>query len=587
MSQTFGPPLSSSFELFAATPGINNWMPGETLYSLISRYHWILGNRRPDQTCRALFGHPRRGSSHDFPANIDEFATRTSGAVGDSRSIILERTLLPYYFPFRTAADRDNAVAAARMSGLGSLKGRLGILASRFGAAHPLKACSQCIELDQVEHGTSYWHRDHQWPGVWICPKHDAPLLRGLAKVNSQGRFHLLLPVEVEFAAPGDARAVLGAMPILRLLTEGAISLGNLPFGFHFEPALVLATYRVRLRELGIVSRTGRMNSTAMSRVLGASCQPLGEIHGFQVLDGRESSLLSQFTRLVQSNRSVAHPLRYLLLAIALFGSWMQFLDAYRRCQSPSEEAVDVWQPERQAQDGLDSRDSRRQSVVAAVKTGASVSAAAASEGITVATAMAWAAAAGLRTRRRPKLLTLELRGWAIRRLRAGASKEAVAGAMGLSIQTVTHLLRTEPGLHIAWRQAVRSKAQRVARRTWIRTAGRLTVPTQALMRQLQPAVFAWLYRNDRAWLQDFSKGLPRHPHSIGSGVKWDERDTELSSAVRRAALAHDAAHPAVTLRLSHLCDAVAQLKGRLSSLDRLPLTRSAIADVTRRRRRV
>ena len=127
LSKTSGSPaVIPNHGLFDAVPEINQWMPDETLYSLASRYHWLLGSRRPDETCRALFGHHRSGSSHEFPAFVDEFAARTSGALGDSRSIILERTLLSFYFPFRSSTDASNAVAAVRVSALGSLKGRLG-----------------------------------------------------------------------------------------------------------------------------------------------------------------------------------------------------------------------------------------------------------------------------------------------------------------------------------------------------------------------------------------------------------------------------------------------------------------------------
>jgi hypothetical protein len=573
-------------KLFGAAPTVDRWFPDETLFSLASRYHWILGSHRPDLTCRALFGHARRGSSHDFPAHVEEFASRTYGVLGESRKIILEHTLLPYFLPFRTQSDAENSISAAKGSGLGNLKGRLGILASRFGAAHPLKACVTCMAIDRSEHGTSYWHRDHQWPGVWVCHIHGTELLRALGKVNSQGRFHWLVPEEMAFAAPADPGTVLNAMPKLRLLAEAAIGLGNLPPGSHFDPALVLQTYQVRLRDLDIAGAMGRLNLTAWASLLESTCGSLGGIHGLQALDGRESSLLSQFTRLVQSSRGVAHPLRYLLLSITLFGSWSQFVAAYRSCERLEEEESGCLSFEPPPPQGREPLDARHQRVVESVRGGASVSATAASAGVTVATAMAWIAAVGLRTPRRPKLLTLELRELAIRRLHAGASKDAVSGAIGLSVQTVTHLLRTEPGLRVAWHHARRSKAQRVARKTWIRTAGRLAFPTLAVMRQLQPAVFAWLYRNDRAWLQEFGQDLPRHPRTNGSGVRWDKRDVEISAAVRRAALAHDAAQPEAALRLSHLCDAVAVLKGRLSSLDRLPLTRAAIAEVTIRRRR-
>ena len=36
--------------------------------------------------------------------------------------------------------------------------------------------CEECIHEDQNIHGQSYWHREHQIPGLLWCPKHKTPL---------------------------------------------------------------------------------------------------------------------------------------------------------------------------------------------------------------------------------------------------------------------------------------------------------------------------------------------------------------------------------------------------------------------------
>jgi len=196
---------------------------------------------------------------------------------------------------------------------------------------------------------------------------------------------------------------------------------------------------------------------------------------------------------------------------------------------------------------------------------------------------MSWLAAFGVATPRRPKKLTPELLKMAIGRLRSGASKEAIATAIGMSSQTVTKLLRTEPGLHAAWRTARFLKTQRVARTRWQRTADRLGSPSPKVMRAVQPAVHAWLYRNDRAWLISFSETLPRIPRTNNSRVRWDERDIRLSDAVRQAGETFAGAHAQKRPRLSDLCDAIDTLRKRLGNLEQLPLTRAAIREVTSR----
>lgn len=128
------------FDLFPAS-GIPTWLPDETLFSLCSRYHSLSGNQSASTTCQQLFGHAQFGTAHDFPSKVGEFATRTRGELGTAESIVLQRSLLPYYLPFRSEADQVDALDAMLGRGIGSLKFRLGILTSRFRANHPLKAC--------------------------------------------------------------------------------------------------------------------------------------------------------------------------------------------------------------------------------------------------------------------------------------------------------------------------------------------------------------------------------------------------------------------------------------------------------------
>lgn len=55
------------------------WLPDETFFSLVSRYHAVSGNRLAAHTNLALFGVHRGGSQHDFPTHLTNFTTRTEG----------------------------------------------------------------------------------------------------------------------------------------------------------------------------------------------------------------------------------------------------------------------------------------------------------------------------------------------------------------------------------------------------------------------------------------------------------------------------------------------------------------------------
>lgn len=563
-------------------PHVTQWLPQETLYSLASRHHHVSGNILPFQTSLQLFGHGRQGSMHDMPSRIDEFVLRSEGILGDAERVIRERTLLPFYFPYRTESDSANAIAAVRHGGIGGLKGRLGILASRFGASHPLKACPQCILDDQNVRQVAYWHMEHQWPGAWVCLKHQLPLHYALFKVNGVGRFHWCLPMDVTYAPGIEPQRFDESRSILVRLSECACNLGTLPMGCHFSPTRLAATYRKRLHELGVYGPTARLKSTELLQLLEVVCHPLSHVYGLGTLSGRDVPLLNQFSRLVDEHRGIAHPLKHFVIVISLFNNWTTFQAAYHATHA----MLEVQECRNEGAAPANSRilvNTQKMALIEAVKNGQSVTAASKVFSVAVATAMAWAAEAGHHTPRRAKSFAPSRRESAIQMLRHGSSKEDVSGAANVSIQTITLLLRTEPGLRADWSQARNERAQKESRASWTRTANKLQPISGHALRKLLPAVFAWLYRNDRNWLEEFNANLPQSVKTNNSNIRWDVRDANYSQAVDAAALAVHLARPGSRIRLPDLCNRIPDLKARLSDLDQLPLTHAAIGRATRR----
>jgi hypothetical protein len=172
-----------------------------------------------------------------------------------------------------------------------------------------------------------------------------------------------------------------------------------------------------------------------------------------------------------------------------------------------------------------------------------------------------------------------------VRSLRSGADKSDLAGRFGVSVETITRLLRTEVGLHAAWKSARLTAARGRARSAWEELcAGHVGIGVK-LLRAMDPASYAWLYRNDRAWLMEHlpDRGTLAKPTRQGS-VRWDERDLRLSAEVRQAAARFAANAGRQAMQLWQIYQLVPQLKPKLRALDRLPLTRQALEDALARR---
>ena len=261
-------------------------------------------------------------------------------------------------------------------------------------------------------------------------------------------------------------------------------------------------------------------------------------------------------------------------MALWLFGTWERFIDAYRR-----EPEVARGRPTRNEDAASESiRDERVEPFLRHVRDdGLSVTKAAALIGIDTQTGLVWAAQAGVHCRRRPKKLTLEVRRALSKDLRAGRDKTDVAARYGVSVQTVTTTLRTEVGLHAAWKEARFDSQLRAARRAWTQAAQKNPRAGVKSLRLVAAAAYAWLYRNDRGWLQRQTGSLPTTVRGNHAALDWDSRDLQVATAVEQTCAILFAESPGKRILLWRIYQRIPQLKALLGRLDRLPLTTAAI----------
>jgi hypothetical protein len=171
------------------------WLPDETLYSLCAREHIFSGDLRSDTTTGRLFGRSRQGVRHDIPALVDTYLGNTRDRLHTPFSDLIENhTILPFYLPWRSSQCEERVLSEIRSGRSGNVKSLLGLMSSRFGAEHPLKYCPICCSVNAARFSTTYWHLNHQYPGVWSCQSHFCKLIAASVKTNGIGRYLWLLP---------------------------------------------------------------------------------------------------------------------------------------------------------------------------------------------------------------------------------------------------------------------------------------------------------------------------------------------------------------------------------------------------------
>lgn len=546
------------------------WLPDETLFSLCSRFHGAAGNRLAATTCKALFGHKTQGCAHDFPARLDHFIAVAGSRLGAVHEIIERRTVLPLYLRFTNNDLATKVVTAAAQNSAGTLKFQLGLLTSRFRANHPLKACPACMVEDERSHATAYWHREHQLPGVWVCRKHDRSLVASDLKATGVSRFHWLLPVVAHFEVSGLSAPSLSATR-LAAMVAGVVA----QRGLSLSAEVLARTYKTALKSKGLLrGADSRLKHQDAGHGYAEFVRPLASLEQLSGLSTDPRATASDIARLIGPVRSGTHPLRHLALAAWLFRDHEDFLANYNASAVAMQFCPDG---PATIESFAAAQDVSRHQLLTLLAAGRSVTGAAREIGIDTTTAMAWAASEGIATPRRPKVLKQELRATLVRLLRQGVGKEGVATAGGVSQQTITTLLRTEVGLHEAWKQAQFANAKRRHRRQWHRIIAANPLSGVKSARLIEPGVYAWLYRNDRDWLQAQTATMERAVRNPQLRVDWDSRDRHMANCVRDVVLRLSETVPAQKVRLFQIYQLLPQLKAKLSRLDRLPLTRAAI----------
>lgn len=286
-------------------------LPDETLFSLCSRHHRLSGRGVSAETTRALFGHRSAGSQHDFPNRVGEFCRRTDNAYGDAEQLARQKTSLAFYAPF--LGDQVVRAAVNAMSGLSvaHLRFRLGLLTSRFRANHPLKACMHCISADLDVHGWVYWHREHQFPGVWVCQVHQTPLSIATVKSTGVGRFQWHLPAETELSSDWICDHTEAELARLAGLTVKLVREAR-PDGW-LENSAVQATLKERMASRGWVTSSGGLRLSAAAEDFLSVARSLRVAPELSALPSTVEDAKAQIGRLVRPARSGTHPLRVLV----------------------------------------------------------------------------------------------------------------------------------------------------------------------------------------------------------------------------------------------------------------------------------
>ncbi|MBC2582780.1 TnsD family Tn7-like transposition protein [Clostridium sp. DJ247] len=147
--------------------------PNELLYSVYARYHFRSGNLNYESTLKDLFGKVIHVSGIEFSFAINRLLSNLPiGSRYNAKDFIQNNTLYPFYSAFLPKENADT-IYSLMLSDIGTgLQVKSGILTSGIKKNEYLRFCPECFMEDIVNYGETFWHRNHQIPGLIVCSKH-------------------------------------------------------------------------------------------------------------------------------------------------------------------------------------------------------------------------------------------------------------------------------------------------------------------------------------------------------------------------------------------------------------------------------
>jgi hypothetical protein len=497
----------------------------ELLYSFLARLAAYNANSNPRAYLRMIFGTQNIIPSVDLPASLDQLQHRLGlhSPYDSVEAMIDTGTIYPYHRPFLAPERHDRIHEAILHGGAKGLKTLLGRVANRFGANPPLRYCAICLEVDASRDGAPYWHRIHQLPGVTVCAIHRVSLLVHLWPTEStdRQRLHLVPATQNLSLAPATQMAIWFA-EISRDFLQMNLPVLQIP-RWHLA-------YETAVAHRGLLDSNGRIQFHDFAAELRNHYRDFVDFqHHERILSTPKHPLGWLHTVFERPTRS-SHPIFHLLLIGFLFGTIKAFVHALPdpdEVESVAKEEGHTEDPRILSMDPTDDALHRNSSIssrqIARILK------------VSVDTVVSRRRAMGVNIGERRKVLHPSMLRSMEKALAKGGSPSSIAKRFGVSLTTVYRIRRESLPLLEAHKRVREQEERRKRRLQWQRAVKSSAGMTVTAIRKRQPALYAWLYRHDKAWLLLSINHHSANPQRAASTtiVDWGARDQKLSEQLK------------------------------------------------------
>lgn len=300
----------------------------EILYSVMARYHYYTGNKNFKDTLWELFGSRTIIPSLLFPSRLGNLASKVSWSNYGWEHYLENNTMLPFYAPFMPN-DRLKEVKLLMKDGDGKgIYAKVGFIAGGLCKTRGLMYCPVCVSEDIGKYGEPYFHRTHQFQGIFLCPKHSCLLKEYPTLLNDFSRVGFIrlmadnLDLNVKYETTKELKLLIS-------IAQAGDELANIPLLFDIE--MIQRRYLALLSHKGFVTPGGSIKQRLLN-------DEFREYYGGELLKRLESTIdgnTSWLQTITRKPRRTIHPIRHLLLILFLCKSVNEFFQKEPKIHSP------------------------------------------------------------------------------------------------------------------------------------------------------------------------------------------------------------------------------------------------------------
>lgn len=302
------------------------WLPDpykdETLYSMLARMQIFEGVDSPRDLTQMCFGLRTIIAVADLPCHVDRLIQCLPESYRlSSDNLIQNHTLYPYYTAFSTHERRQELLQYMKGDSGGGVHMKAGVMASSIKANAHFRYCPRCAKEELKNHGELHWHRLHQTPGVEVCSIHNVFLEESTVPVKGYHR-ERFVAAEPENCPDIDSFTENRNADRLRL----TIDIEQL---YQLDPpverVIFIKNARSFLQSNGWIAGSRTLKLTQITSFLDDRISDFLIDSHFAKAD--KATVIHRLIEILRNSDRVTHPLYYLLLIRAFWGSVESYLD--------------------------------------------------------------------------------------------------------------------------------------------------------------------------------------------------------------------------------------------------------------------